>query len=216
MTRALLLGATGLVGSATLRLLLEEPGVSELAVLGRRPCGSSHPKLRETVADLSAPEAFADALAVDVVFCCLGTTIKKAGSREQFRRVDHDVVLGLARAAQRAGARSFLLVSSAGADPRSFNFYLRVKGELEEALSALSFASLEILRPSLLTGPRAEFRLIERVAEPLMRALSPILPPRHRPIAAESVARAMVRLAREGTPGARTHESDAIASLAKA
>jgi uncharacterized protein YbjT (DUF2867 family) len=210
----LLIGATGLVGRHCLGLLLRDPGVSRVEVLTRRPLpddlrhGGSAGPLRERVVDFDRlEEAPADAFAVDQVVCTLGTTIRKAGSRERFREVDRDLPIAVARRARNAGAYHFLLVSAIGADAGSRIFYNRVKGELEEAVRRFGFRSLTILRPSLLLGHRDEFRLGEEVARTATRAVRPLLPLRYRPVHAREVAGCLVRLAAEDAPGERVVES---------
>src|SRR5690606_11908511 len=144
-----------------------------------------------------------------VAICALGTTIKQAGSQAQFRRVDHDYVLAFARAALAGGVRHVLVVTALGADARSSVFYNRVKGELEEALSELPFSALPIVRPSLLLGRREQTRLGERLAAPLAR----LLPKSYRGIEAATVARALVRLAREPAAGRRVVLSKELHAL---
>lgn len=163
--------------------------------------------------DLGALDAVADLPRADDVFCCLGTTIKQAGSQDAFRRVDYDYVLALARAGQRNGATQFLLVSAIGADPAARVFYSRVKGETEAAVRRLPYRSIQIFRPSLLLGERAEFRLGERVAmvmAPLVK-LALVRPlRRYRPVHATTVARAMVAVAKEAPRGPNVFEYDAM------
>lgn len=195
---ALVLGATGLVGRALLDRLLADPRYGAVQVLVRRPPAVTHPKLQVLIADFDALDAHATAFAVDHVFCCLGTTLRHAGSREAFRRVDRDYVLAAARAAAQAGAAHFLWISSVGADARSPAFYPRVKGEVEDAIAALALARWTALRPSLLLGARAERRLGESLAAAAARPLAPLLRgrlQRYRPIAADAVAAAMVAIA---------------------
>jgi uncharacterized protein YbjT (DUF2867 family) len=203
---ALLAGASGLVGGHCLRLLLAEPAYGRVIALGRRALPLQHPKLEQKLVDFAH---IADLVPrVDDVYCCLGTTIKKAGSQAAFRRVDHDYVVALAQAAKQAGARRFLLVSSLGANPRSRIFYSRVKGETERDVSAVPFAAVHIFRPSLLLGERAESRPLERLGSVAFGALAPLLagPLRpYRPIPAETVARAMVRAALGKGTGVRIH-----------
>jgi uncharacterized protein YbjT (DUF2867 family) len=139
-----------------LRLLLSDPAYERVAVLGRRPTGFSHPKLTEHVAPLERMAEHTGAFAVDDVFCCLGTTLRTAGSREAFSAVDLDAVALAARLAAEQGATRYLLVTSAGAGVESPFFYSRVKGQAEEAVTALPFRSTVILRPSQLLGERGE------------------------------------------------------------
>lgn len=212
----LVLGATGLVGAHAVDHLLD-PGRDELVVtLVRRATGRSHPRLREEVVDLDALRAAPPA---NAVLCAIGTTMKKAGSREAFRRVDHDIPLRVAGLCRAAGARDFALVSSVGADPRSASFYLRTKGELEEALALLGFPSLHVLRPSLLLGERREPRAGERVGAALSRITAGLMVGalrKYRAIDADVVARALVAASSREQPGRFVHEHDAIVALAAA
>ena len=210
---ALLAGASGLVGGHLLHLLLSDAAYARVITLARRHLDVHHPKLDQRVVDLGELDALSDLPHVDDAFCCVGTTIKKAGSQEAFRRVDHDYVLGFARAGQRAGAGQFLLVSALGADPASRIFYSRVKGEIEQAVRQLPFAGIQILRPSFLMGERTEVRLAERIGVPIARALAPLLfgpLRRYRPIDAADVARAMVQIAKEAPRGPNVFEYDGI------
>jgi uncharacterized protein YbjT (DUF2867 family) len=167
--------------------------------------------------DFESLDGAGEALAADDAFCCLGTTRAKAGSAEAFRRVDFDAVEEFARAAQAAGAKRFLLVSSSGADARSPFLYPRVKGEAEEAVSRLPFEAVAVLRPSLLLGPRAERRPAERLAQALLGGpLRGLIPARWRPVEAAAVARAMKRWALTGAPGVCRLENEKILALGRA
>lgn len=196
MPTALIAGATGLVGGLLLRQLLAAPEYDRVIALGRRPVDLAHPKLVQVTADFAALDKVMAGVLCDDAFCCLGTTIRQAGSRDAFRAVDHGAVLALAWAARRNGARRFFLVSSLGADAHSRFFYNRVKGETEEALAVLGFSTLAIFRPSLLLGSRPEYRLGERISAVCLWLLDPLLLGRlrqFRAIQAEVVARAMLR-----------------------
>lgn len=213
---ALLLGATGLVGGNVLDLLLNDPAYGRVVVLGRRPVDRQHPKLEQHVAALGRLDEHAGRFAVDDVFCCLGTTIRAAGSQEAFRRVDHDYVVDSARVAAAAGARRYLLVTAAGADSRSRFFYNRVKGDAEAGVRGQSFEGVVILRPSLILGPRAERRTAEALAQRVAPALNAVLIGplrRYRAIEARTVARAMVRLAKERPRGVRIVENEEIQQI---
>ena len=157
---ALLAGASGLVGGHLLQRLLADPRYKRVVTVSRKALGIEHPKLRSLITDFDAIEAAMAGLGetVDDAFCALGTTIKTAGSRAAFRRVDFGYVVAFARAARAVGARRFMLVSAIGASARSRIFYLRVKGETEEAVAALGYPALHIFRPGLLLGQRAESR----------------------------------------------------------
>jgi uncharacterized protein YbjT (DUF2867 family) len=216
---ALVLGATGLVGRRCLDLLLGDGAYGRVVVLARRLAPREHPKLHWHVADLARVHEYGRLLGVDDVFCCLGTTIRAAGSREAFYRVDFGYVVGAARATAESGARQLLLVSALGADDRSRVFYNRVKGEAERAIRDLPFPATQIFRPSLLLGQREEFRLGERVAALALTPLSFLLSGKarkYRPVPANAVAKAMVRVAKLVPPGVNVFESDRIVALAAA
>jgi uncharacterized protein YbjT (DUF2867 family) len=202
---ALVVGATGLVGRECVRQLTGHPSVSHTIALVRRapPPGTFPPSAAVAVADFGALEGDVARHAATHVLCALGTTMKQAGSRDAFRRVDHDLVLAAARGAKAGGARHFVLVSALGADPTSPFFYNRVKGEAEKGLLSLGFRSVTILRPSLLLGPRQEFRLGEAIA----RRFAWLTPGAYKPVHARDVAAAAVRAMTEDRPGARTIES---------
>lgn len=213
MSSALLLGASGLVGGHCLERLLVEPAYDRVVVLGRRPLPRDHPKLEQRVVDFDQLGDSADMFSVDHVFCCLGTTIRKAGSREAFRRVDLGYPRETARLAAGRGARRYLLVSAVGADPTSRIFYNRVKGEAEEAVQAFPFDAVVVLRPSLLLGDRDERRPGERLAEVVLRPLAPLMVgplARYRPVQASAVAATLVQAALEGRSGHHVIESDGI------
>ena len=205
----LLAGATGLTGEHLLDRLLNEPTVAQVQAPTRRPL-AEHPHLRNPVGPLAEllPQLQGR---VDTAFCCLGTTIRQAGSQEAFRAVDLDLVLAVARRAREMGARHFIVISAVGANRASPVFYNRVKGEMEEALKAMDWPQLTIARPSLLMGPRSEFRIGERLAAPFMRWL----PGKYRGIGACTLARALWRLALEEEDGVRIIESDDLRRLGR-
>jgi len=213
MKAAWIAGASGLVGSHLLGLLLEDAEFGSVVSLGRKRLELENPKLVQRVVDFSSPEV-QGLPAPEVALCALGTTIGKAGSQQAFRAVDHDAVLAFAKAAQGAGARCFVLVSSLGADPRSSVFYNRVKGETEADLRALGFASLAIAQPSLLLGERVESRPTERALVVASRFLGPVLKPfGARPIEAQVVARALLAIAHDPPSGAQTYPSGQLQRL---
>ena len=222
MTTVAIIGASGVVGSRAAHHLLARDEVGSVVSLGRRPAPFGHEKLVSRVVDLQSSTAMAAELPdnLGVALSCLGTTMKKAGSRAAFRAIDHDAVLAFGEAARGKGAQRFLLVSALGANPRSGNFYLQTKGQAEDALAQLGFSQLTILRPSLIDdqGARAEHRLGERLALPLSRALFSLVGATHRyaPISADSIARALVRLAFDETSErVRIVESDRLHELAR-
>ena len=192
--RVLLSGATGLVGGQILQWLLDDPTVSQVHVLSRRALEVQHAKLQTHVVDF---RQLPKMLPLDEVYLALGTTIRVAGSEEAFRAVDFDANLAVAKAGVAAGARRVALVSAVGADANSSVFYLRIKGELEQALGHLNLAALVIAQPSLLLGDRDALqqppRLAEKLSTPLMKILAPLFPKRYRPIHARAVAQALVK-----------------------
>ena len=207
--RILLAGATGLTGEHLLDRLLNEPTVARVLAPSRRPL-AAHPHLENPVGELAAllPQLSGN---VDIAFCCLGTTLKQAGSEAAFRAVDHDLVLAFAARARALGARHLLVISALGADAHSAVFYNRVKGELEAALQAQDWPQLTIVRPSLLLGARREFRLGERLLAPLARWI----PGKYRGIKACTLAHALWRLALEEQDGTRIIESDQLRRLGR-
>lgn len=212
----LLLGATGLVGSHLLQGLLADDTCGKVMTLARSPVNvdSASGKLDARIVDFERPAQWRDQVAVDQVICALGTTIKKAGSRRAFRRVDFDYPMCVAQAARNLGCRHFLLVSALGANPNSRIFYNRVKGELEAALLTLEFDSLSIFRPSLLLGQRVEFRFGEVVGQAVGRWLGFAMPKAYRPVPARSVATAMLRTAARVPTGYRIFTSAEITEMA--
>jgi uncharacterized protein YbjT (DUF2867 family) len=214
---ALILGSSGLVGGHLLQLLLESPHYTGVRSLVRKSSGLQHPKLNEQVVDFDRISDAENAVRGDDLFCCLGTTIRVAGSQEAFRKVDLIYVVETAGAAQRNGATRFFVVSSLGADPNSSVFYNRIKGEMEATVSRMPFLSIGILRPSLLLGERKEYRLGEKVGAIGMGLISFAMVGRarkYRPIHASAVAAGMLFLARTNFQGVRIVESDEIQRMA--
>lgn len=215
---AAIFGATGLVGRACLDLLLADERYVRIVAIGRREPARADPKLVVRRAALDTVEALDDPTldTVDDVFCCLGTTLKKAGSQEAFRRVDLDYVVNAATFAKRHSARHFLMVSAVGADARSRVFYSRVKGEAESAVAKLGIECVLIFRPSFILGPREESRLGERLGMVVAAALSFAMVGRltkYRPIAAATIARAMLAVAATPAPDVTVYEFDRMAAL---
>ncbi|HWL88139.1 MAG TPA: NAD-dependent epimerase/dehydratase family protein [Polyangiaceae bacterium] len=214
---ALLVGATGLVGSHCLDALLAEPNYEHVLVLTRRSLGRTDPKLEEVTVDFERLPDHAETMRADDVYCCLGTTLKVAGSKQAFRHVDHDYAVEVARMARAQGAKRLAFVSSVGADIHSSNFYLSVKGETERDVDTLGYEAVEIFRPFLLLGERAERRPGESMAGAVSRGLAgAMIGPlrKYRPIEASAVAAAMVHALVHGEPGHHVHTFDAIRSLA--
>ncbi len=205
---ALIAGASGLVGGECLRRLLASDAYTKVTVVTRHSLGSAakHPKLREIVIDFAQLDRIKTELRADHVFCALGTTIRKAGSRAKFREVDFEYPRHLAELALRNGAKHFSLVSALGASSKSGVFYSRVKGELEDALRAMHWPSLCILRPSVIAGDRRESRPLERLSVALLR----FGPATYRPVAAGKIAAAMIATAQREPRGVTILESSEI------
>jgi uncharacterized protein YbjT (DUF2867 family) len=211
---ALLAGATGLVGAALLEILLEAGDFSRVVAVTRRPLAREHPRLANRTVQFDKIAAQFAGFSCHSAFCCLGTTIRAAGSEEAFRRVDVDYVLAVARAAQ---AQRFIVVSSAGADPHAKSFYLRTKGEMEEGLVAMNLPALDILQPGLLLGLRRELRPLELAASVLMPLVNPLLVGSYAPyrgIPVRTVALAMLGAARSARRGSNRYSYDGIVALA--
>lgn len=190
--KAIVLGATGLVGGKVVKALLKMENISEIILPTRRRTPfNKFPKTKEIILNFDNIDSLRDELKADMVFCCLGTTIKKAGSKEAFRYVDHDLPL---RIAELTRPKTFALISAIGASNKSFFFYNKVKGQTEEDLKKLSLKKLVIIRPSLLLGDREEDRFGEDLAKSVLPKLALLIPPSKQPVQAKDVANAMVLL----------------------
>jgi uncharacterized protein YbjT (DUF2867 family) len=192
MKKALVIGATGLVGFELTKQLLNDERFSDVSIFVRRQTGLVHPGLKEHVIDFDRPEDWKELIRGDVLFSALGTTLRKAGGKEAQYRVDYGYQYAFAQLAASQGVPACVLVSSAGADPAARAFYFRMKGELERDVADLPFGQLSVLRPGPLTGSRPEKRMGEAVGLFVVRMLNKLGLLRHfRPIAGETVARAM-------------------------
>jgi uncharacterized protein YbjT (DUF2867 family) len=215
----LLAGASGFVGNLAVTSLLESPDIARVYAVTRRPLGRENARLaNRIVSSFEQIESQLKGLTCHAALCALGTTIRQAGSQEAFRQADIDAVLAFARAAKAAQAQRFVVVSSAGADPAARNFYLRTKGEMEEALQGVGFASLDILQPGLLLGWRGHIRPVELLGAVIMPLVNPFLTGKRehlRAISAHTVAAAMVGAIRSGRRGVQRHTFPAIQALAR-
>lgn len=200
--RALVIGGTGLVGSHLLEQLDADKQFDAIYAISRRPC-ATHSRIVNIITELDAVTGNEDFFNVDVVFCAIGSTIKKAGSQEEFRRIDYELPLYIARLAKARGVKKFVLVSSIGVTPDSKYFYLQVKYALERDLAALVFEQLSILQPSLIMGDRKEFRFGELISRVLMKYLNPLTPARYRGVHARSIAASMIKEACNAGTGVR-------------
>lgn len=198
MKKAIILGATGMVGAALLEQLLASDDYSEIVIFVRRKSGITHSKLTEYVVEFDRPEDWKVLVAGDVMFSALGTTLAVAGSKENQYKVDFTYQYVFAKTASKNGVSDYVLVSSAGASAKAATFYLKMKGELDEAVQELKFRSVSILRPGQLYGNRKENRVAEKMAIQFMFGLNKIgLFRKYRPIHASEVARAMQKMALE-------------------
>jgi uncharacterized protein YbjT (DUF2867 family) len=215
---ALVVGSSGLVGGQLLSLLLQAPQYARVHALSRRPLPFDHPRMANRVVRFEASlQAQLKGLQCQDAFCCLGTTIRDAGSQAAFRAIDHDLVLEFAQLARGCGAERLVVVSALGANAVSKNFYFRVKGEMEKALEGLHFRALDILQPALLLGARRELRVLELSAQLAMRLVNPLLLgrwSRFRAIEAATVAAAMCGAAGSGRRGLYRYTYDGIRNLA--
>jgi uncharacterized protein YbjT (DUF2867 family) len=213
---ALIAGASGLIGGQCLRFLLDNAMYGKVTALVRRPLPVSHAKLEQHVVDFDRLKSFSHVIRADDVFCCLGTTRKKSGSREGYEKIDYTYPFEMAKIASGNGARQFLIVSSVGANPLSSVLYLRIKGKVEEAIKNLPFRSVHIFRPSMLVGKRKEFRWEDYVVPPLLKlaGLGMVGKLRkYRAIEGKTVAFSMVEIARMDLEGVYVYESDEIQSI---
>ncbi len=202
LKNALIAGATGLVGSELVQILIKSDYYNSIHVLGRRPYHLQHLKMKSYIIDFDKLEDFQSDALIHDVYICLGTTMKKAGSKENFRKVDFGYIASLGRWAKNNKVERICLISSVGANPHSANFYLKTKGEAEEVLKALHFRNLIIMRPSLLLGKRAEFRFAEKSASMMAGFLKLITRGRlmkYTPVEASEVAAAMFHLTRNAS-----------------
>ncbi len=213
---ALVAGSTGLVGKELLKLLLDDPDYAKVITLVRRNTHIQHKKLEEHIIDFEDLEKYHNIIKADRIFCCLGTTMKKAGSKDNFYKVDFTYPYQLAGMALENKCPQFNLISSIGADRKSFFFYSQVKGKLELEISNLGFDSLNIFRPSLLLGERSEKRKGELFGKAMMQILQPFFIlglKKYRPVQAKTVADVMVKAAEKIKHGLTIYESDRISKM---
>ncbi|HEY2722516.1 MAG TPA: NAD(P)H-binding protein [Chitinophagaceae bacterium] len=212
---ATLAGATGLIGGELLNLLLNDTYYTSVRVLVRRPFAMEHPKLEKKIIDFSDADSLLVALdESEAVFVTIGTTQKKVkGDKEAYRKIDYDIVVNLAKYSKIVGCRKFILVSAVGASSASNNFYLKLKGEVEDAVKEIGIDSTHIMRPSILLGKRNESRSLEKISQSVMKTFSFLLPSRYRPIEASDVAKAMLIAAKKNKKGAFFYEHSEMRKL---
>ena len=214
---ATLIGATGLIGGELLNLILKDDYFQTVRILIRRPFNLVHPRLEKKLVDFSDNDSLLVALDnSDVVFCAVGTTQKKVkGDQAAYRKVDHDIPVHAGRFCKMVGCKIFVLVSSVGANSKSKNFYLKLKGEVEDEVETMGLESVHIMRPSMLLGERKESRPLEKIGQAMMKVLSFFLPSKYKPIKARDVAKAMLAASKKNEKGFFVHEYDEIKSLSR-
>jgi uncharacterized protein YbjT (DUF2867 family) len=213
---ALLVGASGLVGSELLTIILQSPAYDRVKIFVRKKVRFEHPKLEQILIDFNHLEAYDEHLKVNDVYCCLGTTIKKAGTQQAFKKVDFEYPIRLAQLAKRNGVQKFLIITALGANEKSKVFYSRVKGEVEEEIKEIGLPTFHIFQPSLLLGNRKEFRFGEWLSilcSPLFSLVMIGGLRKYRPILARNVACAMYSVGQTELTGIYTYESDQIKDL---
>lgn len=218
MKTALVIGSTGLIGSHLLNILLESNEYSKVIAFTKRDLGIKNSKLVQHIIDFDQSETYSQLIVGDDFFCTIGTTIKKAGSQKEFRKVDFEYPKQFASFALQNNVTQFLIISSLGANASSSNFYLKTKGEIQEYLKATDFESVAILQPSLLLGDRTEFRLAEKVGGFFMKLLSFVFfgnLKKYKPIEGKTVAKALFTIAQRNNVGFKIYESDLIQEIGK-
>ncbi len=214
MKTAIIIGATGLVGSTLAKQILENPEYSRVTLLLRKPLDLQHPKLKQEIIDFAQPDS--TKIIGDDLFCAMGTTLQKAGSKQAQYKIDCTYPFEIGKIAKANGVKQYILVSSIGSDANSSNFYLRTKGDLEQKIKALDFENFISVRPSFILGDRQEFRLGEKIGIVLAKAISPLLVgslKKYRGIEAAQIAKGMQVLANKGLKGVHFVESDALAEF---
>lgn len=214
--KAILIGATGLIGANLLEKLLASSNYTEVLVIARKKININNPKLKQLTINLDELHLHSDEITGDDVFCCLGTTVKQTPNLELYKKIDYQYPLDVAHIAFKNGAKTYHLVSSMGADAKSKIFYTRTKGEVERDLQTIPFQSMNIYRPSLLDGNRKENRIGEKLMTIAMRLINPILVGglrKYRSIKIEKVAAAMLYQAEKEPKGIHIYPSDEIEQL---
>ena len=214
--KAIILGATGLVGSKLLELLLKDSRFDKVLIFTRSASGKTQPKLEERIIDFDMPDTWQHLVNGDVLFSAFGTTMRKAGSQDAQYKIDYTYQYEFAKAAADNGVKTYVLVSAAYSSPDSKIFYSRIKGELERNVSKLSFENVHILRPGMLAGNRKEYRAGEKIGIPIMNFLSLIPGLGHfKPILDVQVAKAMINASFKDGKGVHIYLPKPLFKLAK-
>jgi uncharacterized protein YbjT (DUF2867 family) len=211
--RAIIIGASGLIGSKLLNILIESREYDTVLSLARKRLQKKHPKLVQEIVNFSEPDSYLSLIDGDALFCCLGTTQKETPNKDDYYKIDHDYPVDLAKAALKNGVPEFHFVSAIGADPSSSNFYLKTKGEAERDLKEVGLPSLHIYEPSLLTGRKRKRRLGERIATVVMRIINPLLVGRlkkYQSIDSATVAQAMFNQSLKDKKGVFVYTTEKI------
>ncbi|ANQ50173.2 NAD-dependent epimerase/dehydratase family protein [Flammeovirga yaeyamensis] len=210
---ALVIGGTGLIGTSLIEQLIDDENYSKIISIARRPLGKPHPKVSEVITHLENIDTLEIKEEINDAFCCLGTTMKKAGSKEAFYKVDHDYVLAFADLSKKLNVHSFNVITAMGSNKNSKVYYNKVKGEVQDHLIKLDFDVLNIYQPSLLLGERDENRLGEDVGKILNKVLRPIIPKKYQGIDGSKVAKSMIKTALESNKKLNILTSDQLQSL---
>lgn len=216
--KAIIIGSTGLIGNYLLELLLADANYSQIIALVRKPVLTKNTKLIYIETDFKNLDRLSSQINGDCLFICIGSTMKKAGSKEAFLKIDYDIPVNVAHIAKKNGTSSCIVVSSLGADQNSSNFYLQTKGKMEQAIEKLGFQKTVFMRPSILLGNRQEFRFGELIGKIIMKAIGPLFIgslKKYRGINGKTVAEAMLKVALQDNTGIFKYESNEIGPLTK-
>lgn len=216
LNKAIIAGASGLIGGLLLDILLKAPEYNEVVILVRKKLPVTHEKLKQLIVDFDRLNDYSNMITGDVIFCCLGSTRKKTPDLKEYRKIDHDYPLRLAEIAKANGIGQYHLVSAIDANADSSNFYTKMKGETERDIKNVGLRSLYIYQPSFLTGDRKESRILERIFIPVMKIIDPLLfgkLKKYRSIPATIVARAMFKQSIDNKEGVFIYTSDKIKEI---
>ncbi|MBI1781050.1 MAG: NAD(P)H-binding protein [Sphingobacteriales bacterium] len=215
MHSVLVLGASGLIGNNLTDLLLKDNSITKVYVLVRRSLNIQHSKLEERIINFSDIDAYSNNFPqVDTIFCCIGTTQKQVkGNNDLYRSIDFDIPVNAAKIGLEKGVKKYVIVSAIGSNSKSSNFYVKLKGQVEEAIAALPFDAVHIMRPSLLLGYRKEFRLAERIFQAIMKPLNFLVPAKYKAIEGSQVAAAMLKADKSNEKGVHSYTYKKMTSL---
>lgn len=200
MKTAIILGATGLTGSILLEKLLVDASFEKIKLFSRSSVEKNSPKIEEHLIDMFQLENHSEAFKADVVFCCIGTTKAKTPDKETYKKIDYGIPVAAAKLAKKNGIKTFIVISAMAADANSSIFYNKTKGEMQRDVLQQNIKNTYVLQPSLIVGDRDENRLGEKVATIFMKTFGFLIPKKYKMIQAETIAEAMLVLAKEGNP----------------